>query len=203
MTEFQGNLLLAQMTRLEEQSRTRERNARYLTSMLKEIPGISPAKLYEGCTRNAYHLYMFRYKSETFGGLPRAKFLSALDAEGIPCSAGYSPLNKESFLPTALNSKGFRRIYPKEILDRYEERNLCPANDQLCHEGVWFTQIHVPGNSVRHGPGRRRRVEDPRQRGSAAPRLKAGRHDLGPERTDSARIHRARLDPSGGGLAQR
>ena len=145
MTEFQGNLLLAQMTRLEEQSRTREHNARYLTSMLREIPGILPAKQYEGCTRNAYHLYMFRYKSEAFGGLPRARFLSALDAEGIPCMAGYSPLNKESFLPMALNSKGFRRIYPKDVLDRYEERNHCPANDQLCPEGVWFTQATFLG----------------------------------------------------------
>ena len=44
MTEFQGNLLLAQMTRLEEQSRTREQNAQYLTSMLKEIPGIQPGE---------------------------------------------------------------------------------------------------------------------------------------------------------------
>ncbi len=140
MTEFQGNLLLAQMTRLEEQSRTREQNAQYLTSMLKEIPGITPAKQYEGCTRNAYHLYMFRYKSEAFGGLPRARFLAALDAEGIPCSSGYSPLNKEAFLATAVNSKGFRRIFPKEVLDRYEERNHCPANDQLCQEAVWFIQ---------------------------------------------------------------
>jgi len=145
MTEFQGNLLLAQMTRLEEQSRTREQNAQYLTSMLKEVPGISPAKQYEGCTRNAYHLYMFRYKSEAFAGLPRAKFLAALDAEGIPCLAGYSPLNKESFLPAALNSKGFRRIYPREVLDRYEERNHCPANDQLCHEAVWFVQTMFLG----------------------------------------------------------
>jgi dTDP-4-amino-4,6-dideoxygalactose transaminase len=145
MTEFQGNLLLSQMTRLEEQSQTREQNARYLTSMLKEIPGILPAKMYEGCTRNAYHLYMFRYNSEAFGGLPRSRFLSALEAEGIPCSPGYSPLNKEAFLPAALNSKGFRRIYPKEILDRYEERNNCPANDQLCQEGVWFTQTMLLG----------------------------------------------------------
>ena len=44
MTEFQGNLLLAQMTRLEEQSRTREQNAQYLTRMLKEIPGILPGQ---------------------------------------------------------------------------------------------------------------------------------------------------------------
>ncbi len=140
MTEFQGNLLLAQMTRLEDQSRTREQNAQYLTRQLKEIPGIHPARMYDGCTRNAYHLYMFRYKSEAFGGLPRDKFLHALDAEGIPCSPGYSPLNKEPFLPAALNSKGFRRLFSKEILDGYQERNQCPANDQLCQEAVWFTQ---------------------------------------------------------------
>jgi len=145
LTEFQGNLLLAQMTRLEEQSRTREQNAQYLTRMLKEISGILPARMYEGCTRNSYHLYMFRYKSDAFGGMPRAKFIRALDAEGIPCSGGYTPLNKESFLPTVLNSKGYRRIYPKDVLDRWEERNHCPANDQLCEEAVWFTQTMFLG----------------------------------------------------------
>jgi dTDP-4-amino-4,6-dideoxygalactose transaminase len=145
LTEFQGNLLLAQMTRLEEQSRTREQNAQYLTSLLKEIPGIQPARMYEGCTRNAYHLYMFRYQSEAFAGLPRAKFLHALEAEGIPCSGGYSPLNRESFLATAFNSKGFQRLYPKELLDRYAERNHCPANDRLCQEAVWFTQTMFLG----------------------------------------------------------
>jgi dTDP-4-amino-4,6-dideoxygalactose transaminase len=145
MTEFQGNLLLAQMTRLEEQSRTREQNAGYLTSMLKEISGITPAKMYEGCTRNAYHLYMFRYRPEAFGGMPRAKFLQALNAEGIPCSGGYTPLNKESFLQTALSSRGFRRIYPRDLLDRYEERNRCPVNEKLCQEAVWFTQTMFLG----------------------------------------------------------
>ena len=62
--------------------------------------------MYDGCTRNAYHLYMFRYKSDEFSGMPRDKFLQALEAEGIPCSSGYSPLNKESFLQTALQSRG-------------------------------------------------------------------------------------------------
>ena len=31
------------------------------TELLREIPGIAPARMYDGCTRNAYHLYMFRY----------------------------------------------------------------------------------------------------------------------------------------------
>ena len=55
--------------------------------MLREIPGIAPAKMYEGCTRNAYHLYMFRYDPKEFAGLPRDKFIAALEAEGIPASA--------------------------------------------------------------------------------------------------------------------
>jgi len=89
---------------------------------------------------------MFRYKSEAFGGLPRAKFLEALSAEGIPCSGGYSPLNKESFLQTAFASRGFRRLFPKELLDSYDGRNQCPANDRLCQEAVWFTQPMFLGN---------------------------------------------------------
>lgn len=55
----------------------------------------------DGCTRNAYHPYMFRYDPNAFAGLPRAVFLEALAAEGVPASAGYSPLNREPFLDQA------------------------------------------------------------------------------------------------------
>ena len=44
MTEFQGALLLQQLTRLEEQARRRGQNAAYLTELLREIPGITPGK---------------------------------------------------------------------------------------------------------------------------------------------------------------
>src|SRR5687768_16962102 len=111
MTEFQAALLLAQMTRLEAQARTRDENAAYLTSLLKQIAGIAPAHMYEGCTRNAYHLYMFRYDPAPFGGLPRAAFLKALAAEGVPAAGGYSPLNKEPFLEDAFSTRGFKAIY--------------------------------------------------------------------------------------------
>ncbi|WP_165233673.1 DegT/DnrJ/EryC1/StrS family aminotransferase [Aquisphaera insulae] len=145
MTEFQGSLLLAQMTRLEAQSRTREENARYLTGLLAEIPGIIPARQYEGCTRNAYHLYMFRYHDEAFGGLGRDKFLRAMQAEGIPCSGGYSPLNKDASVVAAIASKGFGRIYPKGEIEGFAARNACPANDALCGEAVWLTQNMLLG----------------------------------------------------------
>jgi dTDP-4-amino-4,6-dideoxygalactose transaminase len=145
MTEFQGAILLAQMTRLEEQAATRDRNAAYLTRLLADIPGITPARMYEGCTRNAYHLYMFRYDPRPFAGLPRADFLKALRAEGVPASGGYSPLNKEPFLEETLAGRGYRRIYSREQLAELRERNECPQNDRLCGEAVWLTQTMLLG----------------------------------------------------------
>lgn len=145
MTEFQAALLLAQMTRLEEQSRTREQNAGYLTSLLKQIPGITPARMYEGCTRNAYHLYMFRYDPASFSGLPRAAFLKALGAEGIPASGGYSPLNTEPFILAALSRPGLQGVYSKPRLDSWRDLSRCPQNDRLCTEAVWLTQTMLLG----------------------------------------------------------
>ena len=146
LSEWQGAMLLAQMTRLEKQSQTREQNAQYLTAQLRQIPGILPAEMYPGCTRNGYHLYMFRYDAARFGGgLSRAKFLKALSAEGVPGSTGYTPLNKEGFLKALLASKAYTRVYSAEVLAQWEERNRCPANDRLCEEAVWFTHPMLLG----------------------------------------------------------
>jgi len=145
MTEFQAALLGSQIVRLDAQSRIRESNARYLTGLLDSIPGTTPARMYEGCTRNAYHLYMFRYDPAQFEGLPRAKFLKALEAEGIPASSGYTPLNKEPVISRTVNSRAFRHCFPDAELKRYRERIECPENDKLCEEAVWLTQNMLLG----------------------------------------------------------
>lgn len=138
MAEYQAAILLAQIKRLEEQTQTRNENARYLTSRIKDIPGIVPHKLYDGVTRAAYHLYPFRYKKEDFNNVPRSKFLAALKAEGIPCSSGYNRVNKGDFFEDALQSKNFRKTYSKKRLDRCRQLNHCPDGDRLCDEAVWF-----------------------------------------------------------------
>ena len=145
MTEFQGALLLSQMDGLEQRAKTRSQNADYLSSMLREIPGIIPARMYEGCTRNAYHIYMFRYQPEEFSGLSRDNFLRAMRAEGIPCSGGYSPLNKAGFIRDALNSRPYIRVYGKAAVEKWAQRNQCPQNDKLCGEAVWFMQNMLLG----------------------------------------------------------
>ena len=140
MTEYQAAILISQMKRLESDTQKRNENAQYLTSKIKDIPGIIPHKLYEQVTRAAYHLYPFRYKKEHFNNAPRDKFLAALEAEGIPCSGGYGPQYRDGLIEEALNSKNFKRAFSKERLDRYRRELHYPDNDQLCKEAVWLSQ---------------------------------------------------------------
>ncbi|HKJ69126.1 MAG TPA: DegT/DnrJ/EryC1/StrS family aminotransferase [bacterium] len=143
MTEYQAAIGLAQMKRLEEETTIRNRNADYLRSLLDDIPGILPHRLYPNVTRAAYHGFPLLYKKEYFQGLSRSRLISALRDEGIPCGDGYDPQNKNmDYLQETLNSKGFRRWYPEEQLDydRYVTENQCSANDRLCAEVVRFGQ---------------------------------------------------------------
>ncbi|MGC1244473.1 MAG: DegT/DnrJ/EryC1/StrS family aminotransferase [Chryseosolibacter sp.] len=141
LTEFQSGVLLAQMTRLQEHSGLRSANANYLTGMLKDIPGIMPAKLYEGVTRSAYHLYMFRYDKTRFADLSRARFMEALRAEGVPCSGGYGTMNTDQYVTELANNKHYLKIYGDKKMKEWRERNRFPQNDILSEQqGVWFMQ---------------------------------------------------------------
>ncbi|MDR2764407.1 MAG: DegT/DnrJ/EryC1/StrS family aminotransferase [Tannerella sp.] len=150
MAEYQAAIGLAQLTRLEAETTLRNENAAYLRSKIVRIPGILPGKLYDGVTRAAWHLFPFRYKKEYFKGLSRNAFLKAMQAEGIPCTDGYTvPLNRMPCLEHTFNSKNYRKMYPAEALDihAWNERNACPEADRVCtEEAVWFTQNMLLGN---------------------------------------------------------
>lgn len=143
LSEYQAAIGLAQLKRLESQTKTRSENAMYLKEQLEKIPGIIPFRLYANVTRAAFHLFPFRYKKEQFKGLPREGFLKALEAEGVPCISGYSTLNDKPYLKHNFQSKNFKKMYPAKMLDfdKYLERNQCPQNDIICNEeAVWFMQ---------------------------------------------------------------
>jgi perosamine synthetase len=149
ITEYQAAIALAQLGRLDGETTTRNINAEYLKSKIKEIPGIIPYKLYDYVTRAAFHMFAFRYKKEEFQGLSRELFLKALNAEGVPNLSGYAPfLNKQPYLKNAFQSKNYQKMYPKEMLDfdKYTEQNQCPRNDVLCEEAVWLTQNLLLGS---------------------------------------------------------
>jgi dTDP-4-amino-4,6-dideoxygalactose transaminase len=148
LTEFQANILRAQMTRQQVQDSRRSRNAEYLSKLFNEIPGITPAKLYDGVTKVSYHLYMFRYDKSNFAGMSRTRFMEALRAEGVSASAGYGHLNKDTYVTSLANNKHFLKIYGEKTMKEWIERNHCPQNDLLTgEESLWFTQNLLLGST--------------------------------------------------------
>lgn len=143
MTEMQAAILLAQLERLPAQVLKREENAAALEAELATIPGIHFPARPAAVTRRSWHMYLFRYNAEEFGGLPRAKFLEALQAEGVPCSGGYihpvyknpafqtlnaSPRREDKALADLCNSRGVRY-----------DQVVCPNAEKLCNEQmVWM-----------------------------------------------------------------
>ncbi len=139
LTEMQAALALSQLRRLDEQTEKRSQSAALLTEQLSEIEGIRPLAVDERVTRHAFHLYVFRYDADAFGGASREQFLKALAAEGIPCTAGYKPLYREpafqarfSDFPLSSPAFGGRPDY---------NGVHCPVTERICaDEAVWLTQ---------------------------------------------------------------
>ncbi len=99
ITEFQAAVLIAQLEKAPKLMEIRDRGAEKLDKLLDEIEGVEPPKKDKRVTRHAHHLYIFKYDPTAFSNLPKSKFVEALKAEGIPCSAGYRPLYSYPFLP--------------------------------------------------------------------------------------------------------
>jgi len=139
MTEFQGAILLAQLSRLEEQTLRRQANAEVLTQGLQQIPGIRTLPAEPRMTRRSYHFYVFRL-DETRAGVSRDRFLQALCAEGVPASAGWPyPLYQNPLF--AVKGDGPDHCprscpyYGREI-DYTQVR--CPVTEQICRDAVWI-----------------------------------------------------------------
>ncbi|MDR2039969.1 MAG: DegT/DnrJ/EryC1/StrS family aminotransferase [Bacteroidales bacterium] len=146
ITEFQSSILLSQMTRLEEQAKIRNENALYLSSMFREIPGLAPAKLYEGTTNGAYHLYMFNYDKEGFSGMSRDLFIKAMAAEGASPVLGYGQMDKDPYITGLTKSKYYQKIYGEKEMKRWLDRIDCPVNARVTDENaLWFLQTQMLG----------------------------------------------------------
>ena len=137
MNEFEAAVLLGQLSGVKERSARRNENAAYLTSRLKDVPGVTPQKLYKGTTSGSFYLYPMSYHKERFNGATRSQFLKALGAEGI----GLSPyiaqgLHREPWVDHILGLKVYQTMFSKERLQRYREECNCPNCDKVCEEMV-------------------------------------------------------------------
>jgi dTDP-4-amino-4,6-dideoxygalactose transaminase len=137
MNEFEAAVLLGQLSGVRERFARRNANAAHLTYRLKDFPGITPQKLYEGTPNGSYYLYPMTYHKEYFNDADRSKFLKALRAEGISLSPYIGQgLHKEPWVEHILSSKVYQKMFSKERLQRYREENRCPNCDKVCQEMV-------------------------------------------------------------------
>ncbi len=94
ITDFQAALLIESLKRLPEQNRIRGKNAKYLNSLLVELPGVQPMKNDKTEALGACYNFSFRYNKDEFKGLDVAKFREAMSKElGCSIEASYEPLN--------------------------------------------------------------------------------------------------------------
>jgi dTDP-4-amino-4,6-dideoxygalactose transaminase len=130
LTEFQAAILLGQLSRLEEQTALRERNAKLLAELVGDIDGVSPMRRDPRVTLHANHLFLLRIDPRITEKASKKEFLRRLSAEGIPVSAGYVPLNR--------NKAVLHEIRSWTGADRLDE---CPICEHACEREVaWLPQ---------------------------------------------------------------
>jgi dTDP-4-amino-4,6-dideoxygalactose transaminase len=144
LSEWQGAVLSAQLTRLDAQTARRHANARMLDGELAKIEGITPQKLDARCTRNGQYAQIFHVDTAKFGGISMKVFVEAMIAEGIPNQASYPPLHERDVFRNGSYRErlsGTQKTEPHEFL-RGEFTNTKPA----AWETFWVPQMALLGD---------------------------------------------------------
>jgi perosamine synthetase len=137
MNEFEGAVLLGQMPGMLERHNIRNRNAKYITEQLRDVPGLIPQKLYEGTTAGSFYLYTWSYKKEHWNNAPRDKFLKAVAAEGIALSPYIANgLHKEPWTEHIQTLPEYKTMFGNARLKKFKEELTLPKCDQVCDEMV-------------------------------------------------------------------
>src|SRR5579862_92529 len=144
LSEWQGAVLNVQLSRLDEQTRKRHQNARLLDKLLREIPGITPQKLDERCTRNGQYAYIFHLNKKKFAKISTERFIAAMNAEGVPNQASYPPLHE---LDMFRNGEYRKRLSGKQAKQKHAFlKNKFPVTHKAAWEAVWIPQPALLGD---------------------------------------------------------
>jgi dTDP-4-amino-4,6-dideoxygalactose transaminase len=170
MTELQAALLKSQFSRYPEQMEKRQKNAAILTEGLRKIDGISPVVGDERQTRISFYRYGLQYDMEAFAGVPRSKFVKAVNAEGVPLrQEGGQPVYRGPLFPW----KGSRwhRMYGErmdysQVVSPVSERTTAQTACRLMHEVLLGTEDDIQDiitaiNKVQQHAEELRAWEDP------------------------------------------
>lgn len=142
MTEIEAAIAREQLKKLERLAKARRDAADYLTERLMNMPGLTPPYVESG-VRHGYYLYAMRY-DEAVTGMPRADFVEAVRAEGIPMNAGYvepiylQPLYQQRI---AFGSGGYPfNMLPSQAAVSYA-RGLCPVTELMHFKELVYASV--------------------------------------------------------------
>jgi len=144
LSEWQGAVLSAQLSRLDAQTTLRHKNARLLDAELSKVEGITPQKLDLRCTRNGQYAHIFHVQLAKFGGISMERFVEAMIAEGIPNQASYPPLHeREVFRNGSYRERlsGAQKTEQHEFLE-----GKFPNTQRAAGETYWVPQTALLGD---------------------------------------------------------
>ncbi len=144
LSEWQGAVLSAQLTRLDEQTRRRHNNSRLLDKLLAEIPGITPQQLDRRCTRDGQYAYIFHIDTREFAGASVDRLIQAMIAEGIPNQASYPAVHG---LDVFRNGDYRKRLHGEQATDPHSFLKAgFPQTLRAASETIWIPQPALLGD---------------------------------------------------------
>jgi dTDP-4-amino-4,6-dideoxygalactose transaminase len=151
MTEIEAAIAIEQLKKLEKLLIPRIKAAEYLTKHLSKFPGIVPPRV-KSNVRHGYYVYPIIYHAEEVG-IPREKFVTALNAEGIPMVNGY--VEPIYLLPCyqqqiAFGKEGFPFTYPGYGGKVNYQKGICPVTERIYYKELMYTNICHAGITNTH-----------------------------------------------------
>ncbi len=146
MTEFCAALLRTQLKKLPAQNSQRMATVERFFERIAGVEGFVPAKLHPKETHRGHYLVLFHYDAAAWDGLPREKFLEAINAEGVGAIAGYTfpTFDNPLFQKTDFCSPASVYMVGRDApVDYRTFTEKCPVAIRACEtEAVWM--MHTP-----------------------------------------------------------
>lgn len=138
MTELHAAIASEQLKKLEALTAPRIEYAGILQERWGKIPGLQPATCQRDC-RHVYYVFATQYE-EALHGVPRAKFLEAVKAEGVALAGGYvEPLYLQPIYQQRVMHCGPTcRSYDGQVS---YARGLCPTTELMHFSRLFYTPL--------------------------------------------------------------
>jgi perosamine synthetase len=145
MTEIEAAIGIEQLKKLDRFNKARNEYTLGIANSLKKYKGLLLPHI-EPYVKAVSHVLCLQYNQDVFG-IPREKFIQAVNAEGISVSVGYphplylNPLFKEKIV-YGENGCPYTCKHYKGKVD-YRE-GICPIAEEICKKAIWIRDARLP-----------------------------------------------------------